>query len=188
VYFIFGTRFADFLDNRGWKIKNEQMANRQLRPVIEATATAVAERREDYDRRRYSWRTVTYCGLHGRGRRRRARRKGHNYYLDWYDPKLVFTGIAVLFMSCLDALFTLTLLNKGAHEANYFMARLLETSDGLFVAVKMAVTAFGILFLLMHSHFQVLRITSGKRLLQFAGVVYGLLIGYELILLGVLRG
>jgi len=68
------------------------------------------------------------------------------------------------------------------------MARLLETGDGLFVAVKVAVTAFGIVFLLMHSHFRVLRITSGKRLLQFLVPVYGLLIGYELVLLWVMRG
>jgi len=157
-------------------------------PAIDSATTAVAERREKHDRRCHSWRTVTYCGLYGRGRRRDARRSGHSYYLDWYDPKLVFTGIAVLVMSCLDALFTLTLLSKGASEANYFMARLMETSDGLFVAVKVAVTAFGIVFLLMHSHFRVLRITSGKRLLQFVVPVYGLLIVYELVLLGVMRG
>ncbi|MEA2080657.1 MAG: DUF5658 family protein, partial [Pseudomonadota bacterium] len=122
------------------------------------------------------------------GHRRHARRSEHNYYLDWYDPKLVFTAIAVLLMSCLDALFTLTLLSRGAYEANYFMARLLETSDELFVAVKLAVTAIGIVFLLMHAHFQVLRIVSGRRLLQALVPVYGLLIGYELILLGAMRG
>jgi hypothetical protein len=163
------------------------MSHQEHKPAIDGAATAIAERREKHDRRRHSWRTVTYCGLYGRGRRRQPRRSGHNYYLDWYDPKLVFTGIAVLLMSCLDALFTLTLLSKGAHEANYFMARLLETSDGLFVAVKLAVTAFGIVFLLMHAHFQVLRITSGKRLLQLTVLVYGLLISYELILLAVIR-
>ena len=162
------------------------MSHQQYRPAFDGAATAIAERREKHDRRRHSWHTVTYCGFHARGRRRHARRSEHNYYLDWYEPKLVFTGIAVLLMSCLDALFTLTLISKGATEANYVMARLLETSDGLFVAVKLAVTAFGVLFLMMHSHFQVLRITSGKRLLQFAAPVYGLLICYELILLGVM--
>lgn len=164
------------------------MSHLQHKPTSNEAATAAVERRETQDRRRHNWRTLTYCGIHARGRRRDARRSGQNYYLDWYDPKLVFTGIAVLLMSCLDALFTLTLLSKGANEANYFMARLLETGDGLFVAVKLAVTAFAILFLMMHSHFHVLRITSGKHLLQLAVVVYGVLIGYELILLGVIRG
>jgi hypothetical protein len=164
------------------------MSHRKNIPAIDMTAPAVAERREKHDRRVHSWRTLTYCGFQGRGRRRHARRDENNYYLDWYDPKLVFTAITVLFLSCLDALFTLTLISRGASEANYFMARLMESSDGLFVAVKVAITAFGILFLLMHSHFQVLRIISGKRLLQILAAVYGLLIGYELVLLGVMKG
>jgi len=163
------------------------MIHQEHRPAIGEAETAIAERRETDDRRRHSWRTISYCGFHARGRRRHARRSEHNYYLDWYDPKLVFTGIAVLLMSCLDALFTLTLLSQGANEANYFMARLLEAGDELFVAVKLAITAFGIVFLMMHSHFQVLRITNGKRLLQFAVTVYGLLICYELILLGLIK-
>ena len=162
------------------------MNDRDQSPATDVAATAIAERREKHDRRLHSWRTVTYCGFQGRGRRRQARRNEHNYYLDWYAPRLVFTGIAILLMSCLDALFTLTLLNRGAYEANYFMARLMETSDGLFIAVKLSVTAFGIIFLLMHSNFQILRIVSGKRLLQTVVGVYGLLIGYELILLAVI--
>jgi len=157
-------------------------------PATEVAATAIAERREMHDRRIHSWRTLTYCGFQGRGCRRHARRNEYNYYLDWYDPRLVFTGIAVLVMSYLDALFTLTLIDRGAYEANYFMARLMETSDELFVVVKQAVTASGIIFLLMHAHFQILRIISGKRVLQIIVTVYGLLIGYELILLAVMKG
>jgi len=153
--------------------------------ATEVTATAIAERRVMHERRRHSWRTLTYCGFRGRGRRHHARRHGYDGYLDWYDPKLVFTGITVLLMSYLDALFTLILIDRGADEANYFMARLMETSDELFVAVKLAITAFGIIFLLMHAHFQIWRLISGKRLLQAFAAVYGLLIGYELILLAV---
>lgn len=157
-------------------------------PATEVATTAIVERREMHYRRLHSWRTLIYCGFHGRGRRRHARRDDYNYYLDWYEPRLVFTGIVVLVMSSLDALFSLMLLDMGAYEANYFMARLMETSDELFVAVKLAVTAFGTIILLMHSHFQVLRIISGKQLLQTAVTVYGLLIGYELILLTVMKG
>ncbi len=164
------------------------MSHLEPRPAVAVADPSVTQRRQHPDRRRYSLRTVTYCGLQGRGRRRDARRSGEDYYLDWYDPKLVFTGIAVLLMSCLDALFTLTLLGRGAYEANYFMARLLESSDGLFVAVKLSVTAFGIVFLLMHAHFRIMRVVSGKRLLQTLVPVYGLLIIYEVILLAVLRG
>jgi hypothetical protein len=145
------------------------------------------ERREDTDRRRHTWRTLTYCGLHGRGRRRHARRHDHSYYLDRYDQRLVFTGLLVLLLSCVDALFTLTLLNKGAYEANYLMAQLLAMGDKPFVIVKVAITAAGVLFLLMHAHFRIFRISSGKRMLQFLAGTYTLLIGWELLLLGVIE-
>jgi hypothetical protein len=167
--------------------ENDKMSHRGHSPATGVAATTTAECREKHDRRLHSWQTITYCGFQGRGRRRHARRNGNNYYLDWYDPSLVFIGITILLMSCLDALFTLILLNRGAYEVNFFMVRLMEISDGLFVAIKMAVTAFGIVFLLMHAHFQIFRILSGKRLLQIFMAVYGLLIGYELILLGIMR-
>ncbi len=142
------------------------------------------ERRDQTDRRRHSWRTVTYCGLHGRGRRRHARREGHDYYLDWYDPRLVLTGLGVVLLSCVDALLTLTLLNRGAYEANQLMAQLLEISTGTFVATKIAITCIGILFLLMHSHFRILKVTTGKQVLKLLLSVYGVLIVYEAVLLG----
>jgi hypothetical protein len=148
---------------------------------------AVTERRTAQDRRHHSWRTLTYCGLQGRGRRHQARRDGHSYYLDRYKPSLVFTGLAVLLLSCLDALLTLTLLNRGAYEANLLMAHLLESSDVVFVVTKVTVTAIGIVFLLMHSHFRLLKVTSGKHILQFLVPIYGLLIIYELFLLGVMK-
>jgi hypothetical protein len=162
------------------------MTNPSRNAAIDADAAAAADRRNRHDRRRHSWRTVTY-GLFGRhGRRRTVRRTGHNYYLDWYHPKLVFTGIAVLLLSSLDALLTLILLSKGAYEANYFMALLLEIDHDVFIVTKVAITAFCVTFLLMHAHFHILRITSGKRMLQLMLPVYGLLIVYEVILLGVL--
>ncbi len=158
-------------------------------PSLSLTAARAvpADRRDGHDRRRHSWRTVTYCGLHGRGRRRQARRRDHSYYLDHYDGRLVLTGLLVLLLSCVDALFTLTLLNKGAYEANYLMARLLEIGHQPFVITKVAVTAAGVLFLLMHAHFRILRVTSGKTMLLFLAGVYGLLIAWEILLIGVIR-
>ena len=163
------------------------MNNREQVLATTPENAAGADRRAGPDRRRHSWRTVTYCGLHGRGRRRQARRNGQSYYLDWYDPRLVLTGLTVLLLSCLDAMFTLTLLTRGATEANYFMAVLLELGDGIFVVTKVVITAVGIVFLLMHAHFRILGFTDGKRMLQLLVPVYGLLVAYELVLLGVLE-
>jgi len=149
-----------------------------------ATAdSARLERRASPDRRRHNWRTVTYCGLHGRGRRHQARRRDHSYYLDRYDHSLVLIGLLVLLLSCVDALLTLTLLDKGAFEANYLMAQLLEIGTRPFIFAKVAITTAGVLFLLMHAHFRILRVTSGKRMLQVLAAVYGLLIGWEVVLL-----
>ena len=150
--------------------------------VITGT-TRPAERRQDEDRRRHSLRTLTYCGMRGRGRRHQVRRSDHSYYLDRYEPKLVMTGLLVLLLSCLDALFTLSLLSKGAYEANHLMAALLELGTHPFVITKVAITAAGVLFLLMHSHFRILRVTSGKRMLEVLAGVYGLLIIWELFLM-----
>ena len=67
------------------------------------------------------------------------------------------------------------------------MARLIEVDDGLFVAVKLAVTAVGIIFLLMHAHFFIWRVISIKGLLQAIVSLYGLVIGYQLILLHIIE-
>lgn len=161
------------------------MSSESLVAELRTARQAVPERRCGADRRRHSFRTVTYCGLNGRGRRRTARRDGQNYYLDWYQPKLVFTGLSILMLSCLDAMLTLTLLNRGAYEANALMAALLEIDHALFVAVKVAITAGGVTFLLMHANFNILRITNGRKVLQWLVPLYGLLISYELVLLRV---
>jgi hypothetical protein len=145
------------------------------------------ERRVVPDRRRHSWRTLTYCGLHGRGRRRQARRSDQNYYLDHYAPGLVVTGALLMLLSSMDAAFTLALLDKGAYEANHLMAWLLEIGNRTFIFSKIAITAAGVLFLLMHAHFQIFRIVTGKRALELLVGIYGLLIGWELLLLGIIR-
>ena len=145
------------------------------------------ERRTVPDRRRHTWRTVTYCGLRGRGRRKQARRRDQSYYLDQYDSRLVLTGALLMLLSCLDAAFTLTLLDKGAYEANHLMAWLLEIGDRTFIFSKIAITAAGVLFLMMHAHFQIFRLVTGKRALELLLGVYGLLIGWELLLLGVIQ-
>jgi hypothetical protein len=156
-------------------------------PVTTTLDHSAAERRSGPDRRRHSWRTLTYCGLHGRGRRHEARRRNHSYYLDRYEHRLVLVGLLVLLLSCLDALLTLTLLGKGAVEANYLMAQLLDIGVRPFILTKIAMTAMGVLFLLMHAHFRILRITSGRHILNALAGIYGLLIGWEVVLLGVIE-
>jgi len=183
--FIGGTSIARYL-LRDLTMRNGMPAEDQLM-TLASGEDLPAERRRGPDRRRHTWRTLTYCGLHGRGRRHQVRRHDSNYYLDRYDQRLVFTGLLVLLLSCVDAMLTLTLLDKGAYEANHLMAHLLSMGDKPFVVTKIAITAAGVLFLLMHAHFRVLRVTNGKRMLQVLAGLYGLLIVWELLLLGVVE-
>ncbi len=141
------------------------------------------ERRGRHDRRQHSLRTLAYCGLQKRGRRKQIRRSGENYYIDWYDPRLVTLSIAILLLSSLDAALTLTLLDRGAYEANLFMAKMLEINERVFVFSKVLITSLGVLFLLMHAHFRILRVATGKHALQVLLIVYALLISYEVFLL-----
>ncbi|MEE9422934.1 MAG: DUF5658 family protein [Gammaproteobacteria bacterium] len=157
------------------------MPNRQKIAYLDLPVSE--ERRNQQDRRQHNLSTLLYCGWQRRGRRKTPRRVGENYYIDWYDPRLVITSIGILLLSCMDAMLTLTLLNKGAYEANVFMAHLLDINDRTFVIVKMAITSGSVLFLLMHAHFSILRLTTGKQVLQIMLSVYGLLIAYELMLL-----
>ena len=145
---------------------------------------ADAERRCGHDRRRHSWRTLTYCGLNGRGRRRQVRRQQDNYYLDWYSPALVLCGLGVLLLSSMDALLTLTLLDLGAYEANLVMAHALDMGPRVFAAVKIAITGAGVLFLMMHAHFRILGLTSGRQMLKLLLGLYVLLVLYELAMWG----
>lgn len=145
-----------------------------------------ADRRHIGDRRRHSWRTLTYCGLSGRGRRKSARRQGQDYYLDRFPASLVFTGIGILLLSSIDALMTLKLLALGAHEANYFMLRLIEAGNTSFIAGKTLITLIGVVFLVTHAHFHLLGITSGKQVLRILLGTYVALIIYELTLWAVL--
>jgi hypothetical protein len=183
--FIGGTSIALYL-LRDRTMRNGMPAEDQLMNLA-AGDDLPAERRRGPDRRRHSWRTLTYCGLHGRGRRHQVRRHDSSYYLDRYDHGLVYTGLLVLLLSCVDAMLTLTLLDKGAYEANHLMAHLLSIGDKPFLVTKIVMTAAGVLFLLMHAHFRILRVTNGKRVLQLLAGIYGLLIAWELLLLGVIE-
>lgn len=140
----------------------------------------VLDRRMDQDRRRHNLETLVYCGLARRGRRRDRRRAGDSYYLDWYDPRLVFQGVGIMVLSILDAVFTLILIANGATEINALMARLMDISVQAFVVGKVGITAAGVLFLLMHAHFHILSFTTGRRIIHLLLGLYLLLILYEL--------
>jgi hypothetical protein len=137
------------------------------------------------DRRRPSFKGFVLGGLF-RGRRREPRRcaDGHAYYVDWYDdPRLFAVVMGIFILNCMDAVFTLTLLSKGAEEINYFMAVLLETSIPMFVNIKLGITAVALVFLVAHSAFRLIGFVRVRHLLYGIFGNYLALFFYELSML-----
>jgi len=140
--------------------------------------------RSGADRRQRVLRTALYSLVMGRrrGERRRATEPVVPY-VDVHEPVLLFLSLGIVAMSLVDALLTLSLLQLGAEEANPFMALLLEHSVSTFLGVKYAVTAVGVISLVMHKNYRVLRVLDGYTLLGAVFVIYVGLICYELAML-----
>lgn len=103
--------------------------------------------------------------------------------MDWYEPRLFFMATAVLLLGCFDAVFTLELLGRGAVEWNPFMAVLINTDIRLFVAVKLALTGAGLVFLVVYANFSLFRLMRLEGFLRLFVLWHAVLIAYELELL-----
>ena len=108
---------------------------------------------------------------------------GQAVILDWHDPGLLFLALAIVVMSCIDALFTLNLLTVGGEEINLFMRVLIEQDVSSFLQVKISVTAISVVVLVAASQYRVLGKLPVRRMLQAIFLVYGTLIAYEVVLL-----
>lgn len=138
----------------------------------------VADRRSGYDRRRTTLRTFLQGGM--TPRRRGGRRESDTaFILDWHEPHLLFMAIAILLLSVSDALLTLTLLANGAEEMNPVMDYILVNHPGLFAAVKMSLTGFGVLVLVACARTTVFRIVRVSLIMHWFLLGYAALIGYE---------
>ena len=72
-------------------------------------------------------------------------------FTDWHHPWLFFLAVGTMILSCLDAFFTLQLLDRGAMEINPIMDAAIGQSTMLFAATKVSMTGFGILVLVFLS-------------------------------------
>ena len=91
--------------------------------------------------------------------------------------------MSIVLMSCLDAFFTLILINNGAVEMNVFMDWLINKDIQTFTAVKVATTSLALIVLLMHHNFRVYRIFVVRYLMYALVPMYMVLISYEIMLL-----
>ena len=118
-----------------------------------------------------------------RNRRKHIRReidKDSAIYVDVHEPVLFYLAITLMTLSVFDAFFTTLLLEHGSEELNPLLAFLLDMDLYVFLGVKFTITAFSILFFIMHKHHRLFNIISCYHLLIFSVVIYTALVFYEI--------
>ena len=141
-------------------------------------ATDRPERRRG-DRRRHVLRALLYGSLNPR--RRTPRRAGEDTLsaVDWPPPHWLAIAILIVTFSCGDAFLTLLLLERGAHEVNPLMARLLAQPIAAFALVKIGLTAVGVVLLTQLARVRAFGRVPVGLVLYTLLAVYGLLMLYE---------
>jgi hypothetical protein len=121
-----------------------------------------------------------------RPRRRNGRRDGddHRVFFDWHEPRVLYLALAILLMSCADALFTLNLLAVGGEELNVVMRVLLGHDARWFLWAKIGLTGLSIIVLVVMARRLFLGRLPVLWLLRVFVVGYLALMGWEIYLLG----
>ena len=142
------------------------------------------ERRGGADRRH----TTLGAWWHGTLRPRRrsgGRRETDHIYpiVDWHSPRVLLGVLAILGLCVLDGVLTVMLMSHGATEENPVMALFLPHHLGMFAAVKLALTTFGVIVLVACSRMRLFRAIPGEALIYVVAAGYIALVTYELKLL-----
>jgi len=129
--------------------------------------------------------TVTESLRQGNRRGPRRDKDQLGYYVDRYEPRLLYVALGIVVLSAMDAVLTLNLLSMGASEVNPFMALLMNVDMGLFALIKMAITVIGVLILVVHVKFRLFKILQTGLVLYGIFPAYVCLVFYELTLLAI---
>ncbi len=120
------------------------------------------------------------------GRRREVRRSGDRERIvvfDRYSPKLFGSIVGILFLSLLDAVLTLFLIEHGATELNPVMDYFLAKGPLLFTVAKYALTCVAVVILLLVVNSVVPRSKfRAQRLFPYALIAFGSVIVWEIML------
>ena len=137
------------------------------------------------DRRRSDYTALNLRQIGVGGRRLQSRRSSDRacHYVDWYEARLLLSGLGIIACCCMDAFFTLQLLQMGATELNAVMAYLIETDIQRFVNFKIAITGLSVVLLTIHGKYRIFSKLRVEHLLHAALAAYIALIGWELTLL-----
>jgi len=141
------------------------------------------EKRQSADRRLAS--TPPPFGRYALGgRRENARRKDEDsdYYVDRYKSRYLLIIIGIVILCLLDGFLTLGLIQRGGFEYNPIMFSLIQQNLTLFLVVKICMTSFGLIFLLIHMNFRFFGRVRSNYLIYTILSLYLILIIYELYL------
>ena len=147
------------------------------------------DRRKYPDRRRENSLHAFFYG-NFRPRRRNSRRTAdsHRYMFDWHEPHVLYVALAIVLLSCTDALFTLNLLNIGAIEVNLFMNDMIVVGIEQFLWVKISLTIASVLTLVFVAQRHFMGWFRVIRLLHLICIGYVCLIVYEVFLFSRILG
>ncbi len=115
-----------------------------------AQTTFDVDRRSGKDRRKQRGNNIG--SLIFGGRRAKIRRQDDRckiFVVDQYSTSLFGAIVAILFLSVIDALLTLSLTGHGAYEVNPIMAYYLNVGPYTFFVVKYGLTSLAVFVLLM---------------------------------------
>ncbi len=169
-----------------WRdIKTSELVLGQL-TGRQGPAPGLLYERRAAERRDPSMRSLAYGGV--RPRRRSGRRNGdaQRVFLDWHEPRVLYLALAVLLMSCTDALLTLNILEAGGRELNGLMDWLIRQDTGFFVATKIAITGIGVILLVLAVNRHFLGRVPVIHLLRVFCFGYAVLLAWEFYLLAML--
>jgi len=144
---------------------------------------SLEDNRDRDDRREFSWRTVLFGFLRSRRHDTRRDSEDEPLYTDWHHPWLFFLATGTMLLSCMDAFFTLQLIDRGAVEMNPIMAVLIGKGTLAFAATKMLLTGMGILVLVFLSRSRMFNLMRTGAILTVFFSIYACLVCYEFIFL-----
>lgn len=135
------------------------------------------------DRRKSTFRALIHGSLNPR--RMGSRRSGEQSFsaVDLHHPQWLAVAMLTLLMCVADALLTITLLQRGAYEANPVMEPLVHGSPLIFATIKFGLTASGLVVLILLARARLFRNVPVAAILYGVLLLYATLIGYEVWLL-----
>lgn len=142
--------------------------------------SAVEDRRSRTERRK---RTLAAYWRGARNPRRRSGRRANDRFypiIDWHSSRVFALIMLILTLCVADGVLTVILISQGAIEANPIMALFVPHELGWFAAVKLTLTAVGMIVLAAVSRMRVFRGIPGEAFLYPVLAGYIVLILYEL--------